>query len=154
MTSVAACGPLPTCFLWLRIRHISGIVPLHNVLDITDVMLPCTRFLKTRLYSVYTFFPAEANSDCFFPLSDAAVNLQQPTDQLVCARLLAPRHDARQEGVPPVAPDHAQRIPAEEVQELERMAKVVGSLHQLLPLLLQDLPGGLVRLCINFTTET
>ena len=143
-----SCGPLPTCFLLLRIRDISGILPpmdcRHN-----------SRYVS--VYIVINFFRKRQKSDWFPPSSDAAVNLlEQPTDQLVCARLLAPRHDARQEGVPPVPPDHAQRIPPEEVQELERMAKVVGSLHQLLPLLLQDLPGGLVGLYINssFTTET
>ena len=83
----------------------------------------------------------EAGSNEFPPLSDAAVDLDQPADQLFRARVLAPRHDARQKGVPPVSPDHAQRLPAEEVQELERLAKVVGGLHQLLSLFLQNLPG-------------
>ncbi len=32
-------------------------------------------------------------------------------------------------------------LPAEEIQKLERLAKAVGGLHQLLSLLLQDVPG-------------
>ena len=68
--------------------------------------------------------------------------------------MLAPRHDARQEGVPPVSPDHAQRLPAEEVQELERLAEVVGGLHELMSLFLQNLPGkfsSLLRICLYHT---
>ena len=66
-----------------------------------------------------------------FPISssDTAVDLEQPADQLLCSRVLAPRHDPRQEGVSPLPSDHAQRIPAEEVQELERVAEAVGRLH-------------------------
>ena len=85
----------------------------------------------------------EAGSNEFpeIPLSDAAIDLDQPADQLFRARVLAPRHNPRQEGVPHVTPDYAQRLPPEEVQELEWLAEVVGRVHQLLPLFLQNLSG-------------
>ncbi len=39
------------------------------------------------------------------------------------------------------AGEPAVRLPAEKVQEQQRLAEALGRLHQLLPLLLQNLPG-------------
>ena len=89
----------------------------------------------------FTYTQVEFLCFCSLSQSDLAVNLEQPADQLFCARLLAPRHNPRQEGVPHVPPDHAQRLPPEEVQELERVAEIMGRVHQLLPLFLQNLSG-------------
>ena len=40
-------------------------------------------------------------------------------------------------------------LPSAQVQEQQRLAEALGRVHQLLPLLLQNLPGGYCRKSIN-----
>ena len=49
------------------------------------------------------------------------------------------------EWLSPISPHFALRIPAPQVQVVQRLAEVVGGLHAVLSLLLQDLPGKIAK---------